>query len=362
MKDYKGVVIALLGGLLAALLLLELFLRFYDPFGFRLKGEDILLPVAKSYKVEHHAFSKLDPIITHTKNRLGFRGPELPEHPDNFLSLITVGGSTTECFYLSDGTTWPDRLAARISGDFDGSWLNNAGLDGHSTYGHLRLLEQHVLKLRPKIIIFMTGLNDIGGTAQSRGNSMLSGVAARSRVASVLVNLGRYLDARKKGLVHEQLDLKTLPRTSVDTPEEAKILGRYGPQALEAYRARIEELIKVCRANSIEPVFVTQPALFGSGQDPATGISLEDVRVGDSNGAVSWKVLELYNDVLRAECANQGVLCLDLARKMPKDSRYYYDFYHFTPSGAEKVAELIYSELKPFMSQKYPNFKRERTK
>ncbi|HOX24043.1 MAG TPA: hypothetical protein PLL10_11295, partial [Elusimicrobiales bacterium] len=218
------------------------------------------------------------------------------------------------------------------------------------------------LKLRPKIIIFMTGLNDIGGTAQSRGNSMLSGVAARSRVASVLVNLGRYLDARKKGLVHEQLDLKTLPRTSVDTPEEAKILGRYGPQALEAYRARIEELIKVCRANSIEPVFVTQPALFGSGQDPATGISLEDVRVGDSNGAVSWKVLELYNDVLRAECANQGVLCLDLARKMPKDSRYYYDFYHFTPSGAEKVAELIYSELKPFMSQKYPNFKRERTK
>ena len=39
-------------------------------------------------------------------------------------------------------------------------WLNNAGLDGHSTFGHEILLRSHIIKLKPDMIIFLTGIND----------------------------------------------------------------------------------------------------------------------------------------------------------------------------------------------------------
>ena len=61
------------------------------------------------------------------------------------------------------------------------------------------------------------------------------------------------------------------------------------------------------------------------------------------NCLLQEKVLELYNDVLRSDSSR--IIVIDLARKMPKDSRYYYDFIHFTNEGAEKVAEILAGEL-----------------
>jgi len=36
---------------------------------------------------------------------------------------------------------------------------------------------------------------------------------------------------------------------------------------------------------------------------------------------------------------------------MPKSSRYYYDYHHFTNDGADVVAELIHGELSDFLIQ-----------
>ncbi len=41
---------------------------------------------------------------------------------------------------------------------------------------------------------------------------------------------------------------------------------------------------------------------------------------------------------------------------MPKSSRYYYDFLHYTNDGAEKVAEITYLELAPFLQKTYPEY------
>ena len=62
------------------------------------------------------------------------------------------------------------------------------------------------------------------------------------------------------------------------------------------------------------------------------------------NSLLQEKILELYNDVIRSDSAR--ILVIDLARKMPKNSEYYYDFIHFTNKGAEKVADILASELK----------------
>ena len=83
----------------------------------------------------------------HTKNSLGFRGAPPPRDFPDYLTIITIGGSTTECFYLSDGRTWPDLLGQNLSREFNRVWVNNAGLDGATTYRHLILMEDYVVTL-----------------------------------------------------------------------------------------------------------------------------------------------------------------------------------------------------------------------
>jgi hypothetical protein len=52
----------------------------------------------------------------------------------------------------------------------------------------------------------------------------------------------------------------------------------------------------------------------------------------------------------------KGVLVIDLAREMPKNSNYYYDLTHYTNTGAEKVADIISRDLQPYLAWKFPGY------
>ena len=97
---------ALLIGFLFAIAILEVFFSLYNPFGFRQKGDKIVLPSDYKITYDNRTIEGLDSIIIHTKNSLGFRGLEIPKDTNNWLSIISVGGSTTECFYISDEKDW----------------------------------------------------------------------------------------------------------------------------------------------------------------------------------------------------------------------------------------------------------------
>ncbi len=120
---------------------------------------------------------------------------------------------------------------------------------------------------------------------------------------------------------------------------------------------RLTRLIDISRGHGIEPVFITQPSVFGEAVDPATGVDLGRASTYSWNGKTLWQILELYNDVVRNTARQQGVLLIDLAREMPKDSRYYYDTYHFSNAGCAQVAEILDRRLEPFLAARYPRLK-----
>jgi hypothetical protein len=116
----------------------------------------------------------------------------------------------------------------------------------------------------------------------------------------------------------------------------------------------VEKLIRVCRDHDIVPVLITQPTLYGPGIDPLTGVDLGKIKLGENlNGALMYAVVELYNETLRQVAARDRVLLIDLARQMPRQSAYYYDFLHYTEAGADRVAEIIYRELRPFLARHF---------
>jgi lysophospholipase L1-like esterase len=347
----------LLTGIILALAVLEIALRLFPPFEMRFKPDRIVLPVNRRYALDNREKfpTKLPPATVHTKNFLGFRGAPPPPDFADYLTIVTVGGSTTECFYLSDGKTWPDLLGAKLPRDFPKVWINNAGLDGATTYRHLILLEDYLIKLKPKAVIFLVGINDVGvgeidDKPQGGFGGWLKSMTNRSEVYSLGLNIYRYLVARKRGLHHEEVNLKVQGTLEVPEAAQQETLGKYR-EKLKYYRVRLEQLIQVCRAHGIAPVFLTQPTLYGPGLDPVTGVDLAQIKLGEHrNGALAYAEIELYNDALRQVCEQEKAKCIDLARELPRNSAYYYDYLHYTEAGAAQVAEIIYRELKPFLT------------
>ena len=79
-----------------ALAVIEVVLHLWNPFGLRLKGDRIVLPVNLVYNITlptNVPQSGLEPVVVHRKNSLGMRGPEPPADLANHLSIITIGGS-----------------------------------------------------------------------------------------------------------------------------------------------------------------------------------------------------------------------------------------------------------------------------
>lgn len=371
--------IAYFGYLFAAVfLLLEVGLRIYNPFHLRLKGDKIVLPVDQRLTIRNRINPKLDSLIIDSRNSLGFRGPELRRgNPDSgteggcLLKIIAIGGSTTECHFLNDDRTWPYLLGKRLSDSFRNCWLDNAGLDGHSTFGHIVLLNGHVKQLQPSVVLFLTGINDVENGAptfhdkmNTRGSfpDLKHYIFENSEVLNLLLNLVRGWRAQKFNnttndlLVLDSLQRRPLPDSVI------KLRMVLQMPYLKAYRSRLQQLADTCLAWHILPIFITQPNQFGTGKDPVTGADLElfptDSTDHDMNGKLIWNILEQYNEVARRLCAAKNLPLIDLAHMMPKNSLFYYDMSHFTNEGAEKVADLVSSQLTPILDKNFPAYRR----
>jgi lysophospholipase L1-like esterase len=352
----------------------EVLLRVRNPLQSRVRGNRIVLLANRDYTIRNTTVPRLPPIISVHVNSLGFRGPEPPAPFAGALTIVAIGGSTTQSFFISDGLTWTDRLAARLKREFPTVWVGNAGLDGHSTFGHLVLLDDYIVPLRPKVALFLIGLNDVDRSDLSayeretiRGRwslespmSLVKSLAAHSELVSTLLNLDRSYQAFQRGLINRPIDLRQREMLDVDEAALDGYVRRFDNAALAAYRDRVNALVDRTRAAHIEPVFVTQPMLLGSGVDDVTGVDLARVRANtqDQSGAMYWRPLELYNDVVRQMGKGRGVLVIDLARGLPKSSTFFYDFTHYTIEGSDRVARIVHDGLCPALTRRFESYVR----
>jgi lysophospholipase L1-like esterase len=345
---------------------LEIILQIYNPIPFRIKGDKISLPINQSYSFVNQ-YPCFDSLIIHKKNSLGFRGEEMPKEA-GYTKIITVGGSTTECFFISDDKAWPQVMQTELRKDRPKTWVNNAGLNGHSSFGHLLLLKDVVLKQKPDYVYFLVGVNDmdrqdlnqfdnrmvLGKSVQMEQNGWMKNafltLTNHSEVANLVYNLSKAMKARNQAIfVDKIVALNPKDTLGISTEKQNEILANQ-QSLLPAYRDRLMKLIQACRAQGVKPVMITQPLLMGKGIDPVTGTDLAKVKVSDGvNGALYWAKLELYNDVMRQLCQDEKVEWIDLAALMPKTSEYFYDPMHFTNAGSIRVGQILAESSRRFL-------------
>ena len=355
-KFYKNI-LALMLGLLISVIIAEIILRIYNPIPATVKGDSIVLRANYKTIWLNNTDSRFPPEIVVSGNSLGMRGPELPT--TKAFKIITVGGSTTQSVYIPDGKTWIDILDLKLKNKYNNIWLNNAGLSGHSTFGHIIFMEDYIVSLKPDIVIFLLGANDLerkdpldfrreqefGFFDTSSYVNFIKTLLYRSELVGLLINLKRAYSAHRANITHG-LGYDLTQETHVVISDEFRLekIRRQKPY-LQGYKDRLLELIEISRNNNITPIFITQPVLVGNQIDPTTGVDLSSIKgfmtVYPTDGRLAWELLELYNDITREVGVENNVHVIDLAKEMPKDSKYYRDLLHFTIEGSEKIAEIV---------------------
>jgi hypothetical protein len=329
-------------GLFVALLLAEVILHFYNPFSQRVKGNEIVLPAKQVYSFSNVNIRGLDKEIRHSKNSLGFRGPELPAAFSG-KRIFCVGGSTTECFYMNDGDDWPAVFAAEIAKKVPGQtfWVNNAGLDGHSTRGHIVLLRDHIQKLKPDYLVFLVGCNDLatGDFNYMEQNNMVKNMRFLQKFE--LFNL--YLQFRlsraasKRGLGHSEVNVQKWPEADTLNWQNEMV----NDDVLKAYTLRLQLLAQLCKMCGAKPVFVTQPCMFANAVDSSGGRYLGNLLYRQQSGLHYLHRLNMMNDALRTFCAKGGYPCIDAAKQLPAGAANYYDFFHYTKTGSAAMGRIV---------------------
>ncbi|HYF30583.1 MAG TPA: SGNH/GDSL hydrolase family protein [Chitinophagaceae bacterium] len=342
----------------------EVLLRIYNPFATSVTGDRITLHTNTEVVVTNGANSLgLDESVTVKKNSLGFRGPEPPANFNEHLTIVTVGGSTTECLFVPEAKTWPALLAQQLQSSFNNTWVNNAGLNGHSTYGHIKLMEEYIQQLQPDCCLFLVGCNDVDrpdltpsdSTIDNNHQKWILKLANNSRLANVLLNFYRHNLASKRELtnnIHFSLRGKQ-PRVLSDSVILQQAAQRKA--LVQQYGARLKRLIDICRRSTIEPVFITQPCLLGDTTDDLTGIDMGSFPFNQGNGKLAWTILQLYNEETKKICQQNNVMVIDLAAQVPKSTRYFYDVYHFNNEGCQKISTLLFDGLATHLAKKFPS-------
>lgn len=318
-------------GFILSLLFCELILRIHNPLPSKIIGDSIRL--LKNYERtiiirDQDEFSFLDDTISYSTNSIGFRGQDPPNPFDDFFTLITVGGSTTECSLLDDNKTWPYLLGQELASLNHQIWLNNAGIDGCSTFGHQLLLREHIYDYRPNMVLFLVGVNDLllnhlqeNDLLDNSREYRLRTLSQKSELFSLLWNLYRQTIHKNHSVGHIMS-----PRSTILSKSEYSEQSVIHQRNQKYYAKRLEQIVDDCIERGIEPVLITQP--------------IHDIKELDF-----FQFIEYYNCTTINIGIKKCIKTIDLASAMKDSSNYFYDRMHYTNEGAVEVSKLIYNEL-----------------
>jgi hypothetical protein len=316
----------------------------------RLNRLNLIRSTTITYKA-NHLYSPSPQSIVYRRDEFGFRGTY--SSPDQ-IDILTVGGSTTDQRYLTDGETWQDVLAREFEHNGKTVSVVNAGVDGQSTLGHIKDFDwwfPSIPKLHARYFLFYVGINDFHMENYNRYDDLVnSNFVTALRDNSAIYYLYRTLRGVYRAQVVEQIahravDFQAIKWTHRPMITEHEPLMR---ERLQGYRERLRILGDKVHALGGMPICVTQTErkFKSDGKrivGDATPFRYENATI---NGVDQYKLMQLINQVTLETCPEIGGVGIDLAGELQFDDSDFYDFIHNTPQGAAKVGTYLYSKLK----------------
>lgn len=300
--------------------------------------------------------------VTFSVNRYGVRGRSVdPREAD--VSILCVGGSTTECLYNTDETSWPwqleDQLAQRMGQQV---FVGNAGRSGQVAANHSYLIRHYDGVDRFDCILVLCGINDVGALLRDDRDARLARVSTGTlfewsrpheadyrrlrlwRWMESALNIGTavspglvFQDAKGDWLAEQRRKRETAlrKRTYSHPPIDLE-------RGLADYRQDLLGIVQAAAEKAIPVAMMTQPVLWRPDlPGPLSSLLWEHTDAGAYTPGALAETMAAYNQTMIDVCAETGTPCLDLADRLPKDETVFYDDCHFNDKGCQKVAAIV---------------------
>lgn len=290
--------------------------------------------------------------VTYTRDRYGLRGHY--GRPED-ITVLTLGGSTTDQRYIADGLTWQDELERRLRAAGKTVHVANAGVDGHSSFGHLasyRYWFPLIPGLKPAYTILYVGINDfflptpvVPWEGEATGEvTFESRIKANSPFYRLYLRLWGTLVAYRLGLWHTRIDFSRYAPVDAPRMRDHDAAAR-GPSA--NFRTRLGSLLNSVRKAGSVPICVTQPTWYYrvDGDGRVVGLDVDasyemPVASYEMNGLDYYLLRRKLDAVMLSACAAAQAPSIDLAVAQ-WEAADFYDFFHMTPKGVKKLGGRI---------------------
>jgi lysophospholipase L1-like esterase len=280
--------------------------------------------------------------VRYSRDRWGLRGGH--REPSD-INILTIGGSTTDELYSDDTETWSARLQERFARAGVPAIVGNAGINGHSTVGHLYSMGSwlsRIPQLKPKIILFYIGINDAVLPTQA-GYDAIVAVGTWPRIRRYIINnsaLVRLIRIVRGSIRAQSLRVAyhTVSSPLVRQDSYPKIDPSLYRRQLLDYGTRVERLFDLTIEIGALPIFVSQrrgDAFQRNGGLFAT----------DGEAAKNRQIQNLYNHEMLRVCRSLKAICIDLASQIILSETDFFDRIHTTPSGSDKIAGFLFDRL-----------------
>lgn len=278
-----------------------------------------------------------------------------------------IGGSTTECRYVSENFRWPDQVQPYRLTNFGSSGCALGDL-----YFNLEFLFAHSPVL-PEAVLLMEAVNDLsawkdylasGGDlqvwARVRSRFHTTSRDARSVWGRKVWLIAWYASVRDRYPLRHfaswtardyYLRLRAKSSTGrAQAPLSTRAFDRFQRGPFEEFLRYREEIFKEClrlvSSRGAELILLTQPNAFRADYQPFEGIDLRDtpeLEGGFASYPQTRTLLQAINQQTREWSQKYGLRLVDLEKEFEKESasRMLYDSVHYTAAGSEKVARLI---------------------
>jgi len=293
-------------------------------------------------------------IAHYRRDRYGLRG-DYGGDPSR-ITLLAVGGSTTNEQFVGENDTWSSIVGRELRAQGKPVVVANAGVDGHSTAGHIRSFDHWFAKipgLKPRTIVYFIGINDRGVAPDAvTGADLLSHDGAYRRIRTYVENnsalirgvrtVRGWLAARRIGVHHGSGKGETRDSRWVPAKVAPDLAARLKPN-VEGYARRLHLLHAKVLAFGATPIYVTQ--INGDGRLVEGAVR----EIEGSGGGTTFVELSLYNAELLKFCAEAKAQCIDLAGELRFGAGDFYDSVHTTPQGSRKVGQYLAAKLAPLI-------------
>jgi len=294
-----------------------------------------------------------------TINSRGVRGPETLLSNADFR-ILCIGGSTTECWYVSDKKTWPALLQQKLEfATGKKIIIDNAGVSGHFSRHHAFQIENYKFTPEYDLILILCGFNDsqcfqrdnytkrservpLEALTPDYANQAYYRRWASTRITRKLLyhytsRIGISQDGGGAWVEAERQKRQRKVSQGRIEPIPANL-----PLALRRYEEDLALLIAACRKQKTPVVFMTQPTIYQRNLPQ----HLEDLLwMATVSSADALQISNLFNDSLIKIGSSEGVDVIDLGSSLPIGASLFYDDCHFNDAGCQAVAQIVHAHL-----------------